>query len=143
MPRLILSAALIVSVLSACQGNHGFSPGLGVDFVNATSMEVSYTLSEGAGSNPGDEMTTLDPCSTRAIAFGYDTTYVVLVLNGSHRDTLTIVVGSYSASRTAEAWDTIMIEASGTTLLKGVEWPQMKTPCIPPPTPAAQASSTP
>ena len=42
-----------------------------------------------------------------------------------------------------EAWDTIMIEASGTTLLKGVEWPQMKTPCIPPPTPAAQASSTP
>jgi hypothetical protein len=142
MPRLLISAVLIASVLAACQGIGGFVPGQGVDFVNDTGTQASFSWSEGARSNPGNEMTTVGPCAYTAQAFEFGKTYVVLVANGSHRDTFTLVARNYSASDNAETWDTIMIEASGTTLLKGQEWPAMKTPCIPPPTPAAQASST-
>jgi hypothetical protein len=131
---------LIISSLAACQSNHGFSPGLGVDLVNFTTLPVSFSWSEGAGSNPGDEMTPIEPCAYTAQAFAFGKTYEVLVVNGSHRDTFTLVVRSYSASDIAEAWDTIMIEQSGTTLLKGQEWPSMKTPCIASPTSAGQVS---
>jgi hypothetical protein len=143
MPRLLVSAALIVSTLVGCGGSiGGFSPGLGVDLVNFTWTQASFSWSEGAGSNPGNEMTTIEPCAYTAQAFAFGKTYEVLVVNGSHRDTFTVVARNYSASDIAEAWDTIMIEQSGTTLLKGQEWPSMKMPCIAPPTPAAQVSAT-
>jgi hypothetical protein len=87
-------------------------------------------------------MSTVGPCGVRAIGFAFGKTYEVLVVNGSHRDTFTLVARNYSASDIAEAWDTIMIEQSGTTLLKDQEWPSMKTPCIAPPTPAVQVSPT-
>jgi hypothetical protein len=143
MPRLLISAVLIVSTLVGCGGSiGGFVPGLGVDLVNFTGTQASFSWSEGAGSNPGDEMTTIDPCAYTAQAFEFGKTYEVLVVNGSHRDTFTVVARNYSASDIAEAWDTIMIEQTGTTLLNDQQWPSMKTPCIAPPTSAAQVSPT-